>query len=165
MRLGSLQASFWRARGSNLEASRLDFEASGLDFGMLGKATGPSLINRKTPLAEISFTQPRMHGNPPTFLLPEGEAAVVPLEGFNGIGAEKASNSKIHNPEAPLFPRPGAARCRRQLKIINIAFWLFPPYPPGRQLRRKSSLPGRGPTPSKPLGTTFFQFWMLSGAF
>ena len=47
---------------------------------MFGEATKPFL--RKTILSESSFTQPYMHGSPQTFLLPEGEAAVVPPGGF-----------------------------------------------------------------------------------
>ena len=57
---------------------------------MFGEATRPSL--RKTLLAEISLTQARMHGSPPTFLLPEGEAAVVPPGGFQSAGHRRCAN-------------------------------------------------------------------------
>ena len=74
-----------------LEASKLDFEASRLDFGMLGEATRPSF--GKTPLAEISCTQARMHGSLPTLpacmavlqhsCYQRGRRRWYPLEGFN----------------------------------------------------------------------------------
>ena len=40
--------------------------------------------------------------------------------------------------------------------------WLYPPYPPSRQLDPKFCLLGRGPTESRPLVTAFFVFLRAS---
>ena len=52
-----------------------------------------------------------------------------------------------------------------RVKITSICFlvdWLYPPYPPSRQLDPKFCLLGRGPTASRPLVTAFFMFLRAS---
>ena len=52
-----------------------------------------------------------------------------------------------------------------RVKITSICFlvdWLYPPYPPSRQLDPKFCLLGRGPTASRPLVTAFFVFLRAS---
>ena len=49
--------------------------------------------------------------------------------------------------------------------ITSLLFLVDTPLPPSRQLGPGHPLLGLPPTPSRALGTTFFQFWTLPGAF
>ena len=44
----------------------------------------------------------------------------------------------------------------------HVVFWLYPPYPPSRQLGLDMSLPGLPPIPPNPLVTAFFLFLTAS---